>query len=281
MKVVEEPRALPPIARAAHGAGGSVALVPTMGALHDGHLSLLAAARDAHEVVVLSIFVNPLQFDDPGDLERYPVERDVDLELAAKAGVDVCFVPAREAMYPDGRPLVHVDAGALGAPLEGAARPGHFDGVATVVTKLLALASPDAAYFGEKDYQQLVIVRRLVADLSLPTTIVACPTVREPDGLALSSRNRRLSNAERRAAPVLQRALVVGRDAVGARASRPEVESAMLRALGAEPLVIPDYAVVTDPLLGLPPTPLAGALRLLVAAQVGSVRLIDNLEASA
>lgn len=281
MKVVEAASDLVATVRDARRAGQSIGLVPTMGALHAGHGSLLARARARHDLVVLSMFVNPLQFDRSEDLERYPRDMASDVALALEAGADVCFAPSVGEMYPLGDPQVRVEPGSLGERFEGASRPGHFAGVATVVTKLLALGAPDAAYFGEKDYQQLVVVRRLVADLSLPVEVVGCPTVREEDGLALSSRNRRLSPAERAAATVLYRALLAGRDALAGSPRREEVEAAMARVVLAEPLATLDYAAVTAAGLADPGEPLAGALRLLVAAEVGPVRLIDNMEATA
>ncbi len=264
--------------RAERCAGASIGFVPTMGALHAGHTALVEAARQRHDLVVVSIFVNPLQFDRADDLERYPRDLGRDLDAAAGAGVDVCFAPSTDEMYPCGEPVVRVCAGALGAVLEGASRPGHFDGVATVVSKLLALVSPDAAYFGEKDFQQLVVVRRMVADLSLPVEVVGCPTVRERDGLAMSSRNSRLAPEERRAATVVHRALQAGRDAVIAGSPLDEVIATMARTVGEEPRASLDYARVVTPQLGVPQGPLSRPLRLLVAAWVGQVRLIDNLE---
>lgn len=280
MRTVESPDAIRAAVREERAVGRSIALVPTMGALHEGHRSLIAAARAEHDVVILSIFVNPLQFDRTQDLDRYPRDLEADLDSARDVGVDLCFTPAPVAMYPDGEPVVRVDAGSLGGMLEGASRPGHFTGLATVVTKLLVLTCPDAAYFGEKDFQQLVVVRRLVADLCLPTVIVGRPIVREPDGLALSSRNRRLSVAEREAATVLHAAIVAGRSALASGAGRTEVEATMAGTVRAEPLARLDYAVVTGPSLEVPSEPLTGSLRLLIAAEVGPVRLIDNLEAS-
>jgi pantoate--beta-alanine ligase len=258
--------------------GSSVGFVPTLGGLHDGHRSLIEAARRSCDVVVVSVFLNPTQFEDPADLARYPRDLGADRALAADAGADVVFAPTVEEMYPAGTPEVTVDPGALGAVFEGAARPGHFRGVATVVTKLLAVVAPDSAYFGEKDYQQLVVVRQLVADLSLPVGIVACPTVRDPDGLAVSSRNAFLSTAERRAATVLYRALRAGEDAVTSGAMDVAgVESTMCSVVGAEPTVVLDYArVVVDGRLEAAQT-VSGDVALLIAARLGRVRLIDNL----
>ena len=258
--------------------GSSVGFVPTLGGLHDAHRSLIEAARRSCDVVVVSVFLNPTQFEDPADLARYPRDLAADRALAAGAGADVVFTPTVEEMYPAGTPEVTVDPGALGAVFEGAARPGHFRGVATVVTNLLAVVATDSAYFGEKDYQQLVVVRQLVADLSLPVGIVACPTVRDPDGLAVSSRNAFLSTAERRAATVLYRALRAGEDAVTSGATDVAgVESTMRSVVGTEPTVVLDYArVVVDGRLEAAQT-VSGDVALLIAARLGRVRLIDNL----
>jgi pantoate--beta-alanine ligase len=258
--------------------GAAIGFVPTLGALHEGHASLVDRARRENDVVVVSVFVNPTQFDDPGDLARYPRDIEADRAIAARAGADVVFAPAEEAIYPQGRPVVTVDPGALGAVLEGAARPGHFRGVATIVAKLLALVAPTAAYFGEKDYQQLVVVRQLVRDLSIPLVIVACPIVRDPDGLAISSRNAFLSTEERRAATVLYRALCAGSDAVhsGVTDARA-IESTVRSVVASEPSVALEYAqIVADGHLESI-SAVAGTVVLLVAARVGQVRLIDNL----
>jgi len=259
--------------------GRSVGVVPTMGALHAGHRSLIARAAAECDVVAVTVFVNPLQFEDAGDLAAYPRDLEADAAMARSAGASLVFAPPVEEMYgPDPARVastVHVTGVSEG--LEGASRPGHFDGVATVVAKLFALSGRCRAYFGEKDFQQLAVVRRMAADLSIPVTIVGCPTVREPDGLALSSRNARLSPDERRAALALHRALRAGR----ARVERGErdpgrVRAAMTAVLVAEPLVTPDYAAVVDPRTLQCPAVLDGDVRLLVAARVGAVRLIDN-----
>ena len=277
LEVVEDAAALAG-ALARVGERGAVQLVPTMGALHAGHEALVGAAAAGGPVVV-SVFVNPLQFDDPADLAAYPRQLEADLERAEAAGAALCFAPSVEAMYPAGRPQVHVEPGPLGAVLEGASRPGHFAGVATVVTKLLAAVRPARALFGEKDYQQLVLVRRLVADLSFPVEVVGVPTVREADGLALSSRNGRLSPSERAAAPALYGALVAGRDVLVAGGAPSVAEAAMAARLAEEGQVETDYAVVraAADLGEVPDQAVAGELRLLVAARVGSVRLLDNL----
>jgi pantoate--beta-alanine ligase len=265
--------------RGARRTGERVALVPTMGALHAGHAALMMAAREQSEQVVLSIFVNPLQFNRAEDLEHYPRDLDGDLDFARKFGVDVAFVPDVQAMYPSGTPIVQVDPGQLADRFEGAARPGHFRGVATVVTKLLSIVEPDAAYFGEKDYQQLVIVRRLAADLSIPVEIIGIPTIREPDGLALSSRNRRLSATQRTAAAVLHRALMEGRESIRGGADPVAAAAVVAGRVASEPLARLDYAEVTDVDLARPVEGTEGPLRILVAAEFGTVRLIDNVAA--
>ncbi|MGA2804378.1 MAG: pantoate--beta-alanine ligase [Acidimicrobiales bacterium] len=263
---------------AARQKGSWLGLVPTMGAFHPGHMSLVAAAASQCDVVAVSIFVNPLQFSSAADLARYPANLERDLAMAQTAGVGIVFAPSVSEMYPRGEPETRVQPGPLADRLEGASRPGHFAGVATVVTKLLSVSGRCRAFFGEKDFQQLVIVRRLVADLDLDTEVVACPTVREPDGLACSSRNRRLGPEDRRAAAVLFRALEAGRDAVVRDGRQAEdVEATMARVVAAEPRARLDYGVVVDPVTFASPALLAGELRLLIAARVGPVRLIDNL----
>lgn len=257
--------------------GRTVGFVPTMGYLHDGHLSLARAAAADCDEVVLSIFVNPLQFGAGEDLDAYPRDLPRDSALAEGAGVDLLFVPGPEEMYP--RPVrTTVTVEGLSAGMEGAARPTHFAGVATVVAKLFALVGPCRAYFGEKDYQQLVVVRRMAADLSFPVEVVGCPVVREPDGLAMSSRNVYLGPDERAAAGVLHRALEQGADAVRRGERRATaVEATMASVIGAEPLAELDYACVrrADDLASV--EELSGELRLLVAARVGRPRLLDNL----
>ncbi len=243
---------------------GSLGVVMTMGALHEGHEALIRAARAEADQVLVTIFVNPLQFGPTEDLDRYPRTLDRDLAVCARTGVDVVFAPSRDEVYPDGEPMVRVDPGPLGGILEGASRPGFFHGVLTVVLKLLHLTRPDLAFFGEKDYQQLTLVRRMVRDTDLPVRIVGVPTVREPDGLALSSRNRYLSDAQRRTALGLSAALRAGA-AAGLDAAREALP----------PEVDLDYLALTDPDLGPPPE--RGAARLLIAARVGTTRLIDNV----
>ena len=253
------------LAAARAGLRGRVAVVMTMGALHDGHVALLRAARAQADAVVLTVFVNPLQFGPGEDLDRYPRTLEADLALAAAEGVDLVFAPTPDVVYP-AEPLVRVTAGPLGEVLEGAHRPGHFDGVLTVVLKLLHLVRPDVALFGEKDAQQLACIRRMVADLDVPVDVVGVPTVREPDGLALSSRNRYLSPDERSTALALSRALREVADTGDVAAGRA--------VLDAEAGVAVDYLERVDP-LSFDPDP-SGTL-VVVAARVGTTRLIDNL----
>jgi len=259
--------------------GRTVGLVPTMGALHEGHMSLLRAAAADCDVVALTIFVNPLQFGAGEDLSAYPRPLDRDLELAEEAGADVVFTPSTDEMYSEPTlSTVHVDQLTLG--MEGASRPTHFDGVTTVVTKLFNIAGPSRAYFGEKDFQQLAVVRRMAADLDQPVTVIGCPIVREPDGLAMSSRNIYLSSSEREAATVISRALRAGAAMISAGESDPAVvEAHMASIIEAEPLAELDYAVVVDPDSLLTPAELLHGtnVRLLMVAKVGSPRLLDNL----
>jgi pantoate--beta-alanine ligase len=253
-------------------ATGTVGVVMTMGALHEGHASLLRAARATAGTVLMTIFVNPLQFGPDEDFDRYPRTLEKDLENAQAEGVDVVFAPSREVMYPLGEPAVRISPGPLGQILEGASRPGFFDGVLTVVLKLLHLTRADLAFYGEKDFQQLAMIRSMVRDTDLPVEIVGVPIVREPDGLALSSRNRFLGPAERQAALTLSRALRAGADA--AQRGGDPVPAANAVFLGTPEAKL-DYLAVTDPLLG--PAPDHGPARLLVAAWVGATRLIDNV----
>lgn len=263
----------------ARAAGRRVGLVPTMGALHAGHAALMRTARErvGDGPVVVSVFVNPMQFGEGEDLERYPRTLAEDLEVCARAGVDVVFAPSVEEVYPGGDPQVTLDPGPLAAVLEGRTRPGHYRGVLTVVAKLFGLVRPDVAVFGQKDYQQLVLIRRMVADLCLGVDVVGAETVREPDGLALSSRNRYLSAAERAEALWLSRALRAAQDnaSYGAAVALDEARAELRR--GKE--IALDYLVITTPDLGeLPDDPPPGTpARILVAARVGATRLIDNL----
>jgi pantoate--beta-alanine ligase len=274
VRVVDRTEAVRKELEAARGEGRTIGLVPTMGALHHGHASLIRRAASECDVTLVTVFVNPLQFGPGEDFDRYPRSQARDVDLAAAAGADLVFAPPVDEMYAAGAPAVTVSvAGPLADRLEGAARPGHFSGVATVVAKLFAIAGPCRAYFGEKDYQQLLVVRRVAADLSFPVEVVGCPTVREPDGLALSSRNAYLSAAQRRAATVLWRALQAGAAAASGAAAR----AAMREVVAGERLARLDYADVVDAAT-LDPVdgPLADDARLLIAAWVGATRLIDN-----
>ncbi|MBI3979224.1 MAG: pantoate--beta-alanine ligase [Chloroflexi bacterium] len=252
-----------------------IGFVPTMGYLHEGHLSLVRRARAECATVLMSIFVNPTQFGPSEDFGRYPRDLDRDLAMAKAESADVVFVPEVEAIYPPGF-ATFVEVERLTRRWEGERRPGHFRGVATVVTKLLNLACADAAYFGEKDYQQLQVVRRLIADLAIPTRIVGCPTVREPDGLALSSRNVYLGPADRQRATVLFRALRRAQETVDAgRVDRASIEQAMADCF-AEAGVRLDYAAIVDPATLEPVETVEDEARVVIAAFVGGVRLIDN-----
>jgi pantoate--beta-alanine ligase len=268
--IVAETRA--DLAKARADLPGRVAVVMTMGALHEGHVSLLRAAREDADHLIMTLFVNPLQFGPSEDFATYPRTRAEDLAIAEREKVDLVFAPTNEEMYPSGKPGITVDPGPLGGVLEGASRPGFFHGVLTVVLKLLHLTRPHASFFGEKDYQQLTLIKIMVRDLDLDVDIVGVPTVREPDGLALSSRNRYLSAEQRVPALALSRALAAaaaegGRGAAAARAAAEGVFSAT-------PGAALDYVAVTDPLLGPPPE--HGPARMLIAAKVGTTRLIDN-----
>jgi pantoate--beta-alanine ligase len=262
---------------AERAAGRRVGFVPTMGYLHDGHASLIRQARARSDVVVVSIVVNPLQFGAGEDLDAYPRDLGGDSRLAEANGADLLFTPGVDEMYP--APVqTTVSVAGVSEPLEGASRPTHFAGVATVVAKLFSIVGPCAAYFGEKDFQQLAVIRRMVSDLSMPVDVVGCPTRREPDGLAMSSRNVYLSADEREAAPVVQRALRAGAASILAGERDPAaVRSLMAGIIEAEPLARLDYAEVVDAASFTVPDPLAGSLRLLAAVRFGRARLIDNV----
>ncbi|CAN5495408.1 pantoate--beta-alanine ligase [soil metagenome] len=260
---------------ATRGRGGRVALVPTMGALHAGHAALVDEARSRVEdtdAVVVSVFVNPLQFGAGEDLDRYPRTFDTDLEICREHGADVVFAPGVDEVYPGGDPQVTVEPGPLGSVLEGATRPGHYRGVLTVVAKLFVLVRPDVAVFGQKDYQQLVLIRRMVSDLCLGVDVVGAETVREESGLALSSRNAYLDADQKRVALALSGALRAGVAAGPAGADRVLADATAVLT-GTEGVEV-DYLALTSPELG--PAPAHGAARLLVAARVGATRLIDN-----
>jgi pantoate--beta-alanine ligase len=285
MDLVETAAGCRALLGAARATGRTVGLVPTMGALHEGHLSLIARAHKECDVVAVSIFVNPLQFGDPEDIAKYPRTLERDLAECAEAGAHVVFAPTIPEMYPSwpDPPATAVTVGGVSDKWEGASRPGHFDGVATVVAKLFAIAGPCRAYFGLKDFQQLAVVRRMASDLCIPVDIVACPTVREPDGLALSSRNVRLSVTERVAAQTLSSALVAGRAAITAgERDGAAMHTAMRAVADHEPLLDLDYAVAVDAATLDEVTTIddPAAVRLLIAATVGPVRLIDNSAAT-
>jgi len=265
--------------------GGRVGLVPTMGALHAGHRSLVEAARSRGDVVAATIFVNPLQFGDAHDLERYPRTLESDLALLESAGCDLVFTPSVAELYPrapePATTMVRVAGAAEG--FEGADRPGHFDGVATVVALLFNLTGPCDAYFGEKDFQQLAVIRQMVAELAMDVDVQACPTLREPDGLAMSSRNVRLSADGRAIAPLLYRSLLAAAAEVMAGAGPAAASQLIGEMLGAEPRAQLSYAALVDPVtLEIPQRCVSGAdYRLLIAAVIDGVRLIDNLEVTA
>ncbi|MCP2299161.1 pantoate--beta-alanine ligase [Nocardia amikacinitolerans] len=272
LTVHHDPAMVAAVAKALRGVGRSIGLVPTMGALHEGHLEIVRRAKRTNQVVIVSIFVNPLQFGANEDLDKYPRTLDADVELLRAEGVDLVFAPSVSDMYPDG-PRTTVHPGPIGAELEGASRPTHFAGMLTVVAKLLQIARPSEAFFGEKDYQQLTLIRQMVRDLNFDVKIVAVPTVREQDGLALSSRNRYLDPAQREAALALSAALSAGRHAGGLGADG--VLAAARAVLDAATSVDVDYLELRSSTLG--PAPASGNARLLVAAKVGATRLIDNI----
>jgi pantoate--beta-alanine ligase len=277
LTVHADPAELARVTRALRATGRKVHLVPTMGALHRGHLELIKRAKqDINAVVVVSIFVNPLQFGPNEDFDRYPRTFDADLEICTAAGVDLVFAPTPDVIYPDGDPGVRVSAGPLGDVLEGQARPGHFDGMLTVVGKLMHLTRCSAAYFGQKDAQQLLLIRRMCRDLDLPVQVVSVPTVREPDGLAMSSRNTYLTQSDRETALCLSAALRAG--AAAATEGPSAVRRAARAVLVGEPLALVDYLVLVHPdTLEDVPEWYRGEALLAVAGRVGTTRLIDNL----
>jgi pantoate--beta-alanine ligase len=255
--------------------GKDVAVVMTMGALHEGHAQLLREARRSADHLILTIFLNPLQFGPKEDLSRYPRTFDDDLRIATAEGVDVVFAPSPDVVYPDGDPGVRVSAGPLGDVLEGKSRPGHFDGVLTVVGKLLHLTGATRAFFGQKDAQQLLLIRRMARDLDFPVEVVSVPTVREPDGLALSSRNTYLTESDREVALCLSRALAAGADQAAYGPSA--IRRAAREVLVVEPLALVDYLVLVHPsTLQDVPEWYRGEALLAIAARVGTTRLIDN-----
>ncbi|HJR44344.1 MAG TPA: pantoate--beta-alanine ligase [Actinomycetota bacterium] len=275
MKVVRTAIELREALARASSEGRTIGFVPTMGALHEGHLSLVRASRKDCDVVVLSIFVNPLQFGPTEDLDAYPRNEERDLERARSEKVDVVFVPTVGEMYPEGRSAT-VSVRGVAEPLEGMARPGHFDGVATVVAKLFNLVQPARAYFGQKDAQQVAVVKQMTRDLSFPVRVVVCPTVREPDGLALSSRNAYLSAEDRVRAVSLFRALETGRQVLIAGGNWEVAEKAMGKVFEGADGVLLEYARAVDPETFASPTE-TGPVLLVAAARVGGTRLIDNM----
>ena len=273
LNVYSTPRDVTDVSRALRHTGRRVMLVPTMGALHDGHLALVRAAKLVPgSVVVVSIFVNPLQFGAGEDLDSYPRTLDDDLALLRMEGVEIVFAPTAAAMYPDGLRTT-VQPGPLAAELEGVARPTHFAGVLTVVLKLLQIVRPDRIFFGEKDYQQLALIRQMVADLNVGVDVIGVPTVRESDGLAMSSRNRYLDSVQRELAGTLSAALLAGMHAAPAGAQA--ALTAARAVLDAMPAMSVDYLELRDSELG--PAPADGPGRLLVAARFGKTRLLDNI----
>jgi len=257
---------------------GTIGLVPTLGALHTGHISLIKAARAACDVVVVSIFVNPTQFGPNEDYERYPRTLDADLKLLEQERVDFVFVPETAEMYPQGNAETFVDVPGIGNRLDGFSRPGHFRGVATVVAKLFNITLPDIAFFGQKDAAQVAVLRAMVRDLNFPLQLVVCPTVREPDGLAMSSRNRYLTSSERTQSLVLNRVLSQAHDEVqcGIRDAH-ELRNRMMRVIQNEPSARMEYIEVVDPKTLLPIEDVSGGALLAVAAHIGGTRLIDNI----
>lgn len=284
MKQISDPGEFQRLCQVYRSQGLSIGLVPTMGALHSGHGELIKAARKRSDVVALSIFVNPLQFDNPDDLVNYPVTLQADLEFASSLGVDVIFLPSRDQMHPE-PVMIRVEVGKIAEILEGKSRPGHFSGVATVVAKLFILAGECEAYFGEKDFQQLAIISRMVEEMHFPVEIIGVPIVRDSDGLALSSRNLRLSKDQKKAALALSRALFAAKAAIldGLR-EVSSVESVMVMELK-KPIAgvsksdypVLDYALVVDQATLTRPDRIDRPVRLVIAAWVGDVRLIDNL----
>jgi pantoate--beta-alanine ligase len=261
----------------ARGGGSTIGLAPTLGGLHAGHEALIRASVRDCDFTVVSVFVNPTQFGPAEDLAKYPRDLQGDAAKAEAAGADLVFAPAAEEMYPEGFATT-VQVAELTEGLCGAFRPGHFDGVTTVCCKLFEIVQPDRAYFGEKDYQQLVVIRRMVRDLDLPLEIVAVPTVREPDGLAMSTRNRYLAEQERRAAPALYRALQEGARAAREGASGDQVEQVVAAALAHEPLFTSQYLSAVDPETLEPLEGRGRPMVIAAAAFLGGARLIDNLK---
>lgn len=282
MEIIRIPRVMQDFALKEKRRGRTVGLVPTMGALHAGHLNIVRSCRGENDITVSSIFVNPLQFGRGEDFQSYPRDHEGDAEKLKNEGVDILFMPDAEALYPPGF-STRVSAGEIAGKLCGGFRPGHFDGVATVVIKLFNVVSPDRAYFGEKDYQQTLVIRRLVRDMNIPLEVVICPTVREKDGLAMSSRNSYLKEAERKAASAIYCALkrAAQRVAEGARRTS-EIRSEMQGVLGAEPLITEiQYASAYDPETLEELQEIDGDALLAAAVFIGKTRLIDNVSIKA
>lgn len=273
MRIVRDVAAV----RAAVKGAGRVGLVPTMGAFHEGHLSLIRRARETCDLVVVWLFVNPTQFNEVSDLANYPRDEDADAALAAECGADLLFAPPVEEVYPAGFATT-VTVGGIADVLEGAHRPGHFAGVATVVAKMLNMVGPDVAFFGAKDAQQVAVVKRMVADLDLPVAIEVLPIVREPDGLAMSSRNVRLDAADRQRALALSRGLVAAGDAAATGERDARVLAGIVGDELAKESLTAEYVAVLDPDTFTPLTTVEGSALIALAARVGPVRLIDNLE---
>ena len=277
MRVIRSARQMAVFVQRLRRQGKRIGIVPTMGALHEGHLALIRAAAKANDVVIVTIFVNPLQFGPTEDYGRYPRPFARDLRLACRAGAHVVFAPTVPQMYPEGF-ASRIRVGRLGKCWEGYSRPGHFDGVATVVTKLFHLTQPTTAYFGEKDYQQTLVVKQLIRDLCLPIRLHVLPTVREPDGLAMSSRNRSLRPMQRRQALVLYRALRAARERIRAGERwAASIAAQMRRVIRQAPDARIDYVALVDAATLEPMRRLRGRTALLVAVRIGRTRLIDNL----
>ena len=280
MQVVKKIEELKPMVRAARMAGKSVGLVPTMGYLHEGHLTLMRRARAEQEFVIATLFVNPLQFGPQEDYAVYPRDLERDSQLAASTGIDVLFAPEVDEMYPagKGKTLTFVDVAQITDTLCGASRPGHFRGVATVVTKLFNISEADVAYFGQKDAQQVAVIRRMVTDLNMNVQIIAVPIVREADGLAMSSRNQYLNAQERKAALVLSRSLGHARELLASGERSPiQLTAAIAEILGKEPLAAAEYIAVVDPNTLAPLEQITTAALIALAVKFGKTRLIDNL----
>lgn len=278
MEVIRTPRIMQDTGRRAALRGKTIGLVPTMGALHEGHMSLIRACRQENDIAVVSIFVNPAQFGHGEDFEKYPRDIESDMNKLREARADVLFLPDTATMYPEGF-TTRIDVNGLSGKLCGTFRPGHFSGVVTVVVKLLNIVTPTRAYFGQKDYQQSLIIKRLASDLNLPVEILTCPTVREPDGLAMSSRNQYMGSDERRAAGAIYRCLALASEKIKSGEPDPgKVKEIMNGVLGSEPLITEvQYASAYDPRTLDELQELKGGALLAVAVKIGNTRLIDNM----